>query len=246
MIKYSISIENDLLTTPYVYNVNLQSINTELSENININFVVINKENTGGIIIENNSGDSLSGDIKDDTTLGDFSNTIKELVNSMFEIESGEVQEILNNYNLELNVENNADLEKNILGTLQGEAEDFVISWDDIEYMNTVLVPKGNVNFSKVARDNEAIGEAKTWLNIICSMALILLLGANYWSTICSFLGIRKDIYETYTEEGDLLIATSEEDLRQGYENPHGYAEILPGANHGVQDRKHYPSNWHG
>lgn len=84
MIKYSISIENDLLTTPYVYNVNLQSINTELSEDININFVVINKENTGGIIIENNSGDSLSGDyIEDNTTLGDLNNSVNNIGNKI-------------------------------------------------------------------------------------------------------------------------------------------------------------------
>lgn len=82
-LKYSISIDNSILNAPYFYNINLKSVDKNLSEDLNINFAIINENSTGtGGTITNNSGDIISGDAtKDKTTIGDILNTLTEPYN---------------------------------------------------------------------------------------------------------------------------------------------------------------------
>lgn len=76
------------------------------------------------------------------------------------------------------------------IGVLTEPSSDFVINWKDVNYLDNVLIPAGNINFSQLCRDNEVLGKVKEYVNIILSALLGFNLIANIWNLLLSTLGI--------------------------------------------------------
>lgn len=105
---------------------------------------------------------------------------------------------------------------KQVASILQGQPDDFVISWNDIYIPNlfnnepTKLIEQGQINFSEEVRNNEALSRAKGWLNIIVSTILLLILLMNYGRTIAQLLGTTIEFIEDEEVTYDVLNITLE------------------------------------
>lgn len=91
--------------------------------------------------------------------------------------------------------------EDKIFGSFIGE-EDFKISWNDVSYMNSVIIPKGEVNFSEMCRENETLANIKTTINIILGFFLLSNCVIYLYNLLLATLGIDNPyLYETPPEE---------------------------------------------
>lgn len=118
--------------------------------------------------------------------------------NNLFTLNSGEAEEILTNFYEDIDLQIGSGEEntiKQIASVLQGQANDFIISWNDIYLPNLkqnepiLLIKQGQINFSEEVRNNEALARAKGYLNIIISTILLILLLFNYGDTLMRLLG---------------------------------------------------------
>lgn len=147
----------------------------------------------------------------------------KDVYNDLFTISSGDVNAMLNDFTERINFENYGDIgiEESILGVLEGEPDDFKISWEDIKtpaianlgLSAITLIPKGEINFSRMARENEALGRVKGIVNLLCSFTLIMLLLKNIWFTLMRVLGVGVDMYESQEEENERLAMVNSETI---------------------------------
>lgn len=80
--------------------------------------------------------------------------------------------------------------EQGFLNLISGQAEDFEIHWNDVIYNNVKLIPAGQVNFSKMCRENPALGNIKEKLNIILSALCGLALIRYLYNLLLATLGI--------------------------------------------------------
>lgn len=101
---YNVYIDLNYISTPYYYELVLTSSNPELSNDMEIKFVLLkeelNQSTIGGITITTPSGDIISGEqIKDNTSLGDIRNDLTEPYNPnssiLNEMNSGDILENL-------------------------------------------------------------------------------------------------------------------------------------------------------
>lgn len=192
-MRYYINIDINILNSPYIYNLFIESVNNDLAENININFGIVNNSNNNnsGIIIE--SGDEiLSGDFtKDETTLGDIQNTISGLLQP-FNPDESELNkltsgDILGNMGYSPVEDENADLWDTLINglkeTLTGEGEQtFIFSIRDLNFeisSNNLYVPDGDL---------------KTFLSIF----------VNFWMLMQMFQFIKRTIDQI--NEGNLKV----------------------------------------
>lgn len=91
--------------------------------------------------------------------------------------------------------------ENKIFGGFTGE-EDFKIEWNDISYMGAVLIPKGEINFSQMCRENETLGNVKTTINIILGFFLLSNCVIYLYNLLLATLGIDNPyLYETPPEQ---------------------------------------------
>lgn len=94
------------------------------------------------------------------------------------------------------------DAERGFLDVLNEPEGDFVINWDDIYYMNTVLIPAGTINFSKMCRDNQTLGQIKNYINIIISFGIAIGIIKYIYNLVLSTLGIDNPyLYEKNEDE---------------------------------------------
>lgn len=189
-LKYSINIDNTILTAPYFYNINLKSVDKNLSEDLNINFAIINENSTGtGGTITNNSGDIISGDAtKDKTTIGDILNTItepynpdKNILNTM---NSGE---ILDNMGYQTTEDPNKDLWDTIINGLKevltGSGEQFLT----FKFRSKTF----NISSNDIMQPNS-------------SLKVFTSLFVNFWLLMQMFTFIKKTIDQI--NEGNLKV----------------------------------------
>lgn len=113
----------------------------------------------------------------------DYENQIKNGINSSM----GEISE-----NLEKNkiFKSIAIAEQKIIDLFLEEPEDFKISWQNVKYLDKNLIPSGEINFSKMCRENETLGKVKSTLNIIVSAMISLQLFKYIYNLIMVTLGI--------------------------------------------------------
>lgn len=209
---------NDIagLNKNYIYRVVFKTYDgTRLAQESYSQFISLQKYYIPGIIIEdvssiytNTSGGSTSGD----TSSGDNKNDNQDYWG---DIDNDKTKDQLDSDINNITNDLNKQLETNeIIGALnkseQGflniignkNAQDFKISWNPVNYNGIEMIPKGEINFSKMCRENETLGTVKTYVNVIMS----------------AFLGfaLTKQIY-------NLLLATLGIDNQYVYENPNEY-----------------------
>lgn len=134
-------------------------------------------------------------------------NFIQKLYDDLFTIESGEVKEIIENIQEKTHIENIGMLsgEEQILNILKGEPSDFKIEWENIQYENKTIIPKGEVNFSKLTREIPALKSVQDWLRIIMSYTILTILITEIWFTILKVLGVSTSIYNQQQDEIERL-----------------------------------------
>lgn len=103
--------------------------------------------------------------------------------------------------------------EDKLFGGFTGE-KDFKISWNDISYMNSVIIPKGEVNFSEICRENEALGRVKTTINIILGFMLLYNCVIYLYNLLLATLGI--DNPYLYEKPQDVTTTTITSDITTG------------------------------
>lgn len=141
-----------------------------------------------------NVQDSTNNIIDNDNKNNDF---WKETYNSLFTIDSGDTKDLINGFinSTNLGISGDEETIKIITDKLQGQADDFIISWNDIVIPNLfgnqamVLIPQNEINFSQLCRENQGLRLAKGALNVITSGGLIILVLMNFSQTIMKLLG---------------------------------------------------------
>lgn len=210
-LKYEIRIPIEYVSTPNYYNIFFRSRDTSIEQDMSIDFVLLNNTENSGTIgpIITPSGDTISGDeIKDETTLGDIQNTITEIFQKPNQEQTNtdaenSINQIKNNITEKLE-ENEIigalDLaEKGFLDILKGEAGDFKISWEQVTYKDVALIPKGEVNFSKIARENESVGYVKTTLNTVLSAFMAFNILKTLYNLLMEMLGVSSPVINEVT-----------------------------------------------
>lgn len=135
-------------------------------------------------------------------------NIFKEMFNGLFTIGSGDLKELNDEIKEKFNFEaiSGIEEEKNFFEQFASlQPLDFVISWNDIIYENVVLIPHGEINFSKYVRENETIRQMHSYMQTILVFALSFLLIRNIWYTFVILLGIGSEIYEKDQEENQIV-----------------------------------------
>lgn len=88
-----------------------------------------------------------------------------------------------------------------ILNTLYGQPTDFVISWNNVEWQNRIIIPSGQVNFSQKVREIPQLQTVMYWARIIMSYSVMVLLVSEIWFTLLRCLGVSTSMYEQHNEE---------------------------------------------
>lgn len=219
-------------------NVDLSGIQTGIN-NINQNLNNIeNKIPSSGDIAQSTQTGFVSGNKEFWGSSGDLSGDEQE------ELISGKIDELTNTLSGDL-AENEIfgilqTYEDKLFGGFTGE-EDFVISWNDINYNGQRLIPSGEVNFSKICRENEALGNVKSTINIILTFIILMNIVIYMYNLLLATLGIDNPyLYEKpvgsvttseYTDEsGRIYVTRTQHDGRGN--------SISKKYNHTVEPRK--------
>lgn len=190
--------------------------------------------NTGNTQIDytnqlNNINGTLNNIENKIPTSGDIQNSIEQANKNFWGEPSGEElkkeqEENINKIKEELtsSLQNNEIMgalevaENGFIELLQGEAGDFRISWDDVTYMDTKLIPAGEINFSKIARETESIGMVKTTLNIILSGFMALNILKYIYNLLLTTLGIDNPMIIDTSSENTTVTETSRIKMASG------------------------------
>lgn len=211
---------NDIagLNKNYIYRVVFKTYDgTRLAQEGYSQFISLQKYYIPGIIIEdvssvytNTSGGSTSGDSENKNDNEEYWGTIdNEKTKDQLDSDINKITDNLNKQ-LETN-EIIGALNKSEQGFLNiignKNAQDFKISWNTVNYNGIEMIPKGEINFSKMCRENETLGTVKTYVNVIMSAFLGFALTKQIYNLLLATLGIDNQyVYEknedviTYTE----------------------------------------------
>ena len=147
----------------------------------------------------------------------------KEVYDDLFTMDSGEVQQLLDDFieNVDLEEYGDIQIEQGVLNVLNGEPTDFIISWGAVytPYIASIgsqrqkIIESGEINFSQMARQNQGLKSASEIARIICSFTIIILLLKNIWFTLMRVLGVGTAMYEDQQEEASRLEAVSGETI---------------------------------
>ncbi len=188
-----------------ITNEKIDRLNQHAEEILNkmLNSGDIEQSTQTGIIKGNNEFGGSSGDISGDEQKELITSKIDELTESLSgDLAKNEIFEILQKY------------ENKIFGSFIGE-EDFKIEWKDVTYMETVLIPKGEINFSQMCRENEILGKVKTTINIILQFFLLSNCVKYLYNLLLATLGIDNPyLYEKQDEEVNTV--TYDTDINSG------------------------------
>lgn len=110
------------------------------------------------------------------------------------------------------------EIEQSIINTIQDNANDFIISWEAVEThfsfgnyeesTKQLLIPSGEINFSKMERENQDFHTTMEWARTIIGFSLGMLLLRNYWTTLMLTLGIGIQVYDKETQEKNAINQT--------------------------------------
>lgn len=205
---------NDIagLNKNYIYRVVFKTYDgTRLAQEGYSQFISLRKYYIPGIIIEdvssvytNTSGESTSGDSENKNDNEEYWGTIdNEKTKDQLDSDINNITDNLNKQ-LETN-EIIGALNKSEQGFLNiignKNAQDFKISWNAVNYNGIEMIPKGEINFSKMCRENETLGTVKTYVNIIMSAFLGFALTKQIYNLLLATLGIdNKYVYENENE----------------------------------------------
>lgn len=86
-----------------------------------------------------------------------------------------------------------------VFGRENPELLDFIISWENVEYENKIIIPSGEINFSKICRDNETLKTVKSYIQTICVFWAGWGIIAQVWNLLLATLGIDNPyLYKEY------------------------------------------------
>lgn len=179
-------------TTTPDYSEDLNEIKNEL------NNIKENIPTSGEIAGATTQGNKDFWGNKDEMSEEDYENQISDGINDSMDQITGELEqnEVFNSI---------AIAEQKIIDLFLEEPEDFKISWQDVKYLEKTLVPAGEINFSQMCRENEALGRVKNTLNIIVSAMISLSLFRYIFNLIMVTLGI----------DHPLILETEKDDITE-------------------------------
>lgn len=157
-----------------------------------------------------------SGDIAGATTQGnkDYWGNSEDLNGeNQEELIEDKVDELIENVSGDLNKNEIFGIlqtyENKLFGSFTGQ-QDFKIAWNDISYMGSVIIPKGEINFSKICRENETLGKVKTTVNIILGFLLLLNCIIYLYNLLLATLGIDNPyLYEKPEDKTSVTYSTN-------------------------------------
>lgn len=177
-----------------------------VSNDFEITSSVIENSGTATGTINPDSG-NVNVDVNIDT--GNTVDNIKDYLGEEPENTNGDIENSITDIqgNLENELENSEIVstlqlaEKGFLELLKEPEKDFKIEWNDIYYQDVVLIPAGSINFSKMCRDNEALGKVKQYINIIVSFGLAYGIIKYLYNLFLATLGIDNQLLYEQPEE---------------------------------------------
>lgn len=174
---------------------------------------------TGGTTgtITNPSGDTtgkvdLSGIEQGIGAVKDAVNNVTNTIKDAFTFDSGDANEVMEDFkNTDLGLSQDLyDLNNQFFDLFETqEMDDFVISWDGVNYQDIQLIPSGEVNFSALCRENEQIGKVKEYITLFAIVGSSLTLLKVIWNMISQMLGLNETLMET--DFGDAKMYTYED-----------------------------------
>lgn len=174
---------------------------------------------TGGTTgtITNPSGDTtgktdLSGIEQGIGAVKDAVNNVTNTIKDAFTFDSGDANEVMEDFkNTDLGLSQDLyDLNNQFFDLFKTqEMNDFVISWDGVNYQDIQLIPSGEVNFSALCRENEQIGKVKEYITLFAIVGSSLTLLKVIWNMISQMLGLNETLMET--DFGDSKMYTYED-----------------------------------
>lgn len=135
----------------------------------------------------------------------------------MFKVESGDIERFINQTIEDNNIEQLGILsgDKEILNILNGTPQDFIISWNNAEYMGKQIIPSGDINISERIRENETFTRLLHWVHVLMGYSVISILITEWWFTVLKMLGVSTSIYEQNEEEIQRINDIHEEKIYQ-------------------------------
>ena len=174
---------------------------------------------TGGTtgIITNPSGDTtgkvdLSGIEQGIGAVKDAVNNVTNTIKDAFTFDSGDANEVMEDFkNTDLGLSQDLyDLNNQFFDLFKTqEMNDFIISWDGVNYQNVELIPSGEINFSALCRENEQIGKVKDYITLFAIVGSSLTLLKVIWNMLAELLGLNHTLMET--DFGDAKMYTYED-----------------------------------
>lgn len=174
---------------------------------------------TGGTTgtITNPSGDTtgkvdLSGIEQGIGAVKDAVNNVTNTIKDAFIFDSGDANEVMEDFkNTDLGLSQDLyDLNNQFFDLFETqEMNDFVISWNGVNYQDVELIPSGEVNFSALCRENEQIGKVKGYITLFAIVGASLTLLKVIWNMISEMLGLNQTLMET--DFGDAKMYTYED-----------------------------------
>ena len=195
------------------------------------------------------SADTFSGDFYNNyqnqitnqnliNTIESGDNLMKELFDSMFTLESGDLQNYINDITDKINMPSGeiADMTL-ILDMLETNPQDFKISWTksnhNFTYSNQPIqkgngsifnymgdmIPSGEINFSQMERENQTFAQIMSYVRIILTISIGGILLRQFYLTILAILGVNVGIYGEETENKERLKRADEKAKREEERN---------------------------
>lgn len=101
----------------------------------------------------------------------------------------------------------------------ENQKGDFIISWEPFYYADTLMIPSGDINFSKIERDNEAVQTIMFWVRLLLTFSIFSLLLRQVWFLILATLGVSTQIYEDTELETKTVTDVIDVDSATSYRN---------------------------
>lgn len=147
---------------------------------------------------------------------GEKKNFLEKTYEKMFTLSSGDITEIIESVRNDIQIDSGEIQAENIiLEFIKGEPGDFVISWNKYsptlsvkgQRINTPedFIPSGEINFSQIERENEALQTTMNWTRTITTWSLIGICIHQGWLILMAMLGVGTAIYGDVKEEKEKL-----------------------------------------
>lgn len=201
---------------------------TQTHEVYDYNYVFLHENAiiSNGVITDYGSGDFSNQDIaiSNEQNAENSNNMLQDLYDKAFSISGDFIQSKIEELKLNNNFSGDIEIEKAFIGLLSGDVQDFKIAWNQVathftygnygEDTSQIIIPSGEVNFSKIERENEEFQEVMSWVRIILGFSFGAMLLRNYWTTLLETLGIGIQPFDSVKEEKAIMTDTIIEDAK--------------------------------